>query len=114
MGFWFCLAVAIGAAWEVLENSLIIINRYREATFGYSGFASGNPIADIGWGLQYDGTSRFGANDDGYAYDDIDKVTGWVRYKPAHWISVSGHLAARMTGRMDTSWMLIVGWLGTF
>lgn len=60
VGFWFCLAVAIGAAWEVLENSLIIINRYREATFGYSGFASGNPIADIGWGLQYDGTSRFG------------------------------------------------------
>lgn len=61
-------------------------------------------------------TARAGsaANDDGYAYDDIDKVTGWVRYKPAHWISVSGHLAARMTGRMDTSWMLIVGWLGTF
>ncbi|MEM8695641.1 MAG: DUF2585 domain-containing protein [Pseudomonadota bacterium] len=51
VGLWFCLAVAIEAAWEVLENSPIIINRYREATaaFGYSGDAIINSIADIGW-----------------------------------------------------------------
>jgi hypothetical protein len=50
-GLWFCLAVAIEASWEVLENSPIIINRYREATaaFGYSGDAIINSIADIGW-----------------------------------------------------------------
>jgi uncharacterized protein DUF2585 len=50
-GLWFCLAVAIEAGWEVLENSPIIINRYREATaaFGYSGDAIINSIADIGW-----------------------------------------------------------------
>lgn len=50
-GLWFCLAVAIEAGWEVLENSPVIINRYREATaaFGYSGDAIINSIADIGW-----------------------------------------------------------------
>ncbi len=51
VGLWLCLAVALEAAWEVLENSPIIINRYREATaaFGYSGDAIINSVADIGW-----------------------------------------------------------------
>ncbi|NNC72330.1 MAG: DUF2585 domain-containing protein [Sphingomonadaceae bacterium] len=46
-----CLAVAIEASWELLENSPIIINRYREATaaFGYSGDSIVNSMADIGW-----------------------------------------------------------------
>jgi len=45
------LAVAIEAAWEVLENSPIIINRYREATMalGYSGDSVINSVADVAW-----------------------------------------------------------------
>ena len=45
------LAVAIEGGWELLENSPMIINRYREATmaFGYSGDSILNSIADIGW-----------------------------------------------------------------
>lgn len=45
------LAVAIEAGWELLENSPVVIDRYREATiaFGYSGNSILNSLADIGW-----------------------------------------------------------------
>ncbi|MFN3945710.1 MAG: DUF2585 domain-containing protein [Allosphingosinicella sp.] len=51
LGERFALAVAIEAAWEVLENTPMVIDRYREATmaFGYSGDSVLNSVADIGW-----------------------------------------------------------------
>lgn len=50
-GLALCLAVFLEGFWEVLENSPIIINRYREATIGlgYSGDSIINSMADIGW-----------------------------------------------------------------
>ncbi|EQB08385.1 membrane protein [Sphingobium quisquiliarum P25] len=44
------LAVAIESAWEILENSPIIIDRYRTATIalGYSGDTIINSMSDIG------------------------------------------------------------------
>lgn len=44
------LAVAIEAGWELLENSPIIIDRYRTATIalGYSGDSILNSMSDIG------------------------------------------------------------------
>ncbi len=51
LGLALCLAVFIEGFWEILENSPLIINRYREATFafGYAGDSIINSMADIGW-----------------------------------------------------------------
>ena len=54
------LAVAIEAAWEVLENSPIIIDRYREATMalGYSGDSVLNSAMDVVWMILGFGIAR--------------------------------------------------------
>jgi hypothetical protein len=46
-------ATVLEAGWEILENSPIIIDRYREATIavGYTGDSVINSVADIGWML---------------------------------------------------------------
>ena len=45
------IAVAVEAAWEVIENTPMIIDRYREVTisWGYVGDSIVNSLADIGW-----------------------------------------------------------------
>jgi Protein of unknown function (DUF2585) len=45
------LAVAIEAAWEVFENSPMVIDRYREATIalGYTGDSVINSVSDVAW-----------------------------------------------------------------
>jgi len=45
------IAVAFEGFWEILENSPMIIERYREVTvsWGYSGDSIVNSMADIGW-----------------------------------------------------------------
>ena len=53
-------AVVIEAAWEILENSPIIIDRYREATMamGYTGDSVINSAADVFWMIVGFGIAR--------------------------------------------------------
>jgi hypothetical protein len=45
------IAVLVEAAWEVIENTPMIIDRYREVTIsrGYAGDSMVNSLADIAW-----------------------------------------------------------------
>ena len=47
----FPLAIALEAAWEIVENTPLIIDRYRSVTvnYGYSGDSVINSMADLGW-----------------------------------------------------------------
>ena len=51
LGVAISLAILAEGAWELLENSPIIINRYREVTisYGYAGDRIINSMADIAW-----------------------------------------------------------------
>lgn len=50
IGWRFAAAMAIEAAWEVIENTQMVINRYRDATaaLGYEGDSIVNSLWDIG------------------------------------------------------------------
>ena len=45
------IAVAVEAAWEIMENTPMVIDRYRAVTvsWGYSGDSVVNSLGDIGW-----------------------------------------------------------------
>jgi hypothetical protein len=52
VGFWFVIAVVLEATWEMVENSPLIIDRYRQtAAVGYSGDTVLNSMSDISFAI---------------------------------------------------------------
>ena len=51
LGLALCAAILLEGAWEILENSPIIIDRYREVTisYGYAGDSIINSVFDLIW-----------------------------------------------------------------
>ena len=51
LGLALCAAILVEGAWEILENSPIIIDRYREVTisYGYAGDSIINSVFDLIW-----------------------------------------------------------------
>ncbi len=63
----------------------------------------------LGYGAQYAGTIRTGTNDEGYRFGDVHEGTAWLSYLPAQWISLSGRVKARSTGRVQGIDPVIMG-----
>ncbi|MEW4467292.1 transporter [Parasphingorhabdus sp. JC815] len=63
----------------------------------------------IGMGSQYSGTIRTGTNDQGYRFGDVHELTTWVSYRPAQWISLSGRVMGRSTGKVQGIDPMIMG-----
>ena len=51
LGLALCAAIFVEGAWEILENSPVIIDRYREVTisYGYAGDSIINSVFDMVW-----------------------------------------------------------------
>ncbi len=51
LGLALCAAILVEGAWEILENSQVIIDRYREVTisYGYAGDSIINSVFDLVW-----------------------------------------------------------------
>ncbi|MEO9634790.1 MAG: transporter [Parasphingorhabdus sp.] len=63
----------------------------------------------LGYGAQYAGTIRLGSNDSGYSFGDIHEVTGWISYRAAQWLSLSGRVKGKTTGQVQGIDPMIIG-----
>lgn len=55
----------------------------------------------LGFGAQATASIKLGDNDAGYAFGDVYEGSAWLSYRPAQWVSFSGRVRGRTTGRID-------------
>ncbi|MEO9461302.1 MAG: hypothetical protein ABJ242_01075 [Marinomonas sp.] len=55
----------------------------------------------LGFGAQVNASIRLGDNSQGYAFGDVYESSLWASYRPAQWVSLSGRMRARTTGRVQ-------------
>ena len=63
----------------------------------------------VGFGVQVQASLRMEKNKAGYSLGDVVEASAWASYRPAQWISLSGRVKARTTGRVDGIDPLIAG-----
>ena len=63
----------------------------------------------MGFGVQASASIKLGDNDADYAFGDVYEGSLWASYRPAQWISLSGRMRARTTGRVDGIDAVIMG-----
>lgn len=54
-----------------------------------------------GWGGQVSGIIRLDENDEGYARGNEAALTAWISFRAAPWLSLSGRIEGRHTGKID-------------
>lgn len=55
----------------------------------------------LGFGAQANAVVRLGDNKWGYRLGNIFEASGWLSYRPAQWMSLSGRVRGRTTGRVQ-------------
>ncbi len=63
----------------------------------------------LGFGAQAVASIRLGENDAGYSFGDVYEGSAWLSFRPAQWISLSGRVRGRSTGRVEGIDPAIVG-----
>ncbi|MGB7408218.1 MAG: transporter [Pontixanthobacter sp.] len=63
----------------------------------------------LGFGVQGNASIKLGTNDQSYSFGDVYEGTAWASYRPAQWVSLSGRVKARTTGRVEGIDPMIAG-----
>lgn len=63
----------------------------------------------FGFGAQAIASIKLGENSADYSFGDVYEGSAWVSYRPAQWLSLSGRVRGRATGRIEGQDQAIMG-----
>ena len=58
-------------------------------------------VGKIGWGSQISARFALADNDEDYRFGNSAQGTAWLSYEPKYWLSFSGRLKVKTTGKID-------------